>query len=177
MSIAGIAGSSLLDFAANTIHNRVQQFQQAFRQLGQDLTAGNLSAATTDFSKLQQPSTNSSTATSTGNVITQDFSQLSADLQANNITAAQQDLTKLQQDYQNQSTQSHHHHHHHGGPKASAAGEANQLLSQLGQSLQSGNLSVAQQAYTSLLQFFQQPVQDAWNQSSSAANTGISVNA
>jgi hypothetical protein len=46
-----------------------------------------------------------------------------------------------------------HHHHHVGGSGGSAI---HQLLSQLGQSLQSGNLTAAQQAYSTLLQEFQQ---------------------
>jgi hypothetical protein len=51
--------------------------------------------------------------------------------------------------------QMHHHHHHHGGG-GSQANAIDQMFQQLGQDLQSGQLSAAQQAYTSLQQELQQ---------------------
>jgi len=88
-----------------------------------------------------------------------DFNQLATDLKAGNTTAAQQDYAKIQQDFQSQhggQTQTHRHHHHHGGGGTGESNSIDQLLSQLGLALQSGNFSTAQQAYASLQQDFQQ---------------------
>jgi hypothetical protein len=60
----------------------------------------------------------------------------------------------IQNDVQNQSSQVHHHHHHHSG--GNEQNSISQTFSQLGQALQSGNLSAAQQAYSTLQQDFQQ---------------------
>ena len=78
---------------------------------------------------------------------------MAADLKAGNTTAAQQDYAKLQQDMQ---TQTPRHHRHHSASDANGSSEISQLFSQLGSALQSGNLSVAQQAYSTMLQDFQQ---------------------
>jgi len=159
VSVAGISNSNLFDYATTlNTQNRGQRLQE-FQQLGQDLQSGNLLAAQTDFSSLQQlqPQGSSSQTTSTNSVV-QDFTQLGQDLQSGNTTAAQQDYAKIKQDAQTQATQAHpHHHHHHGGGGGNAI---TQTLDQLGQALQSGNLSSAQQAYNSLEQEFQQFAQN-----------------
>jgi len=165
MSVSGIFSSSLTNYDTQSIQNRRQQVQQEFQQLGQDLQSGNLSAAQADFATLQQavpsqfvgptalsqPNPPSSSQSSTP--IAQEFSQLSQDLQSGNVAAAQKDYSTIQQDFQSQAGKTHHHHHGGGGSGESAM---SQLLSQLGQALQSGNLSAAQQAYSTLLQDFQQ---------------------
>jgi len=178
MSVVGILSSSLLNYAASSIQNRMQSARHEFQQLGQDLQSGNLAAAQSDFTTLQQmrPQSSSSSPAQGTNAITQDFNQLATDLKAGNTTAAQQDYAKLQQDFQSQGTQAHHHHHHHGGGGAdqSQSNAASQMFSQLGQALQSGNLSTAQQAYAALQHDIQQYAQ------SSASQTGassLSVNA
>jgi hypothetical protein len=157
MSVAGILSSlsnSLFDFNNSNVKNQRQQFQQEFQQLGQDLQSGNLSAAQTDFTTLQQsgPQANSSLSTQSNSPIAQDFKQLGQDLQSGNVSAAQQDYAKIQQDFQNQAAGKHAHHHHGGG----GGNAASQLLEQLGQDLQSGSLTAAQQAYNALQQDFQQ---------------------
>lgn len=177
MSVAGImssALSSLASYSAQSAQNQKQQFKQEFQQLGQDLQSGNLSAAQADFTSLQQAmpqsssnlsassissasSTSSSSAAQSSNSISGEFSQLSQDLQSGNLSAAQSDYAKIQHDFQSQGTQGHHHHHHHGGGGGQGGlGAISQTLDQLGQSLQGGNLSSAQQAYTSLQQEFSQ---------------------
>lgn len=157
MSVAGISSSNLFDYNTLSVNNKVQQFQQVFQQLGQDLQSGNLSAAQSDFAALQQSpaqASSSSSAPST-NPIAQDFKQLSQDLQSGNVSGAQQDYAKIQQDFQNLAAGSHGHHHHHGG--GGGGGSAiSQLLQQLGQELQSGDLSSAQQSYNALQQDFLQ---------------------
>ena len=160
MSVSGILSNSFLTSNAQAIHSRMLQFEQEFQQLGQDLQSGNVSAAQSDFSALQQsgPLANStSSSTQNTNPLTQDFNQLAQDLQAGNVSAAQQDYAKVQQDLQNQASQFHHHHHHFSTANiAGAQNEISQLFTQLGSALQAGSVSVAQQAYSSLLQDFQQ---------------------
>jgi len=182
MSVAGISSSSLFDYNTQSIQNKVQQFRQEFQQLGQDLQSGSLSAAQSDFATLQQsgPQTNPTSSSQSSNPIAQAFSQLSQDLQSGNISGAQQDYAKIQQDSQTQAGQAHGHHHHHGGGGGGTS-EITQLMDQLGQDLQSGNVSTAQQAYNSLLQDFQQFRQNGGTSSAQAlplsSSNGISVNA
>jgi len=171
MSVAGIFSSSLSAYNPQSIQGRMQQFQQEFQQLGQDLQSGNLSAAQSDFATLQQsaPQANSTASAQSSNPIVQAFNQLSTDLKSGNTAAAQQDYATIQQDFQNQGTQNqgaHHHHHHHGGG-GSQQNAISQMFQQLGQDLQSGQLSAAQQAYGSLQQEFQQ----------FAATNGVAVTA
>lgn len=183
MSVSGISSSSFFDYSTQNIHNTMQKFQpkflQEFQQLGQDLQSGNLSAAQADFATLQQlePQTNSTSSAQSSNSIAQEFNQLAQDLQSGNLTAAQKDYTTIQQDFQNQAAQGHHHHHHHGG--GTTANPISQLMDQLGQALQSGNLSAAQQAYSTLQQDFQSFTQsNGLSQASSpSSSNSVSVNA
>ena len=120
----------------STMSSELQQIQQDFKKLGQDLQSGNLSAAQSDFATLQQAmspaSSTSTTSTSqSSNPIAQAFNQLAQDLQAGNLTAAQNDYSTIQQDFQNQASQSHSHHHNHLG--GSQDSQASQLFAQLGQ--------------------------------------------
>jgi hypothetical protein len=92
-----------------------------------------------------------------------------------NLAGAQQDYTAIQQDFQQQSpaaTSAHHHHHHGSGGSSDPASQASldQLFSQLGQALQSGNLSTAQSAYASLQQDLA-PFASSTGASSSSANS------
>jgi sensor domain CHASE-containing protein len=185
MSVAGINSTNLLEYLNESVQsqtqtNPMQQMQQEFAQLGQDLQAGNLSAAQSDFATLQQasPMANAAAAVSTNtetsaNPIQQAFAQLGQDLQAGNTTAAQQDFATIQQDVQQQTAQSsssgqtegHHHHHHGGGGNSSAESAQDSAISsafdQLGQALQSGNLSSAQSLYSTLQQDFMQVGENA----------------
>jgi outer membrane protein assembly factor BamD (BamD/ComL family) len=155
--------------------SQLQQFQQEFQQLGQDLQSGNLSGAQSDFVTLQKdlPQANSTSTSQSNNPIAQAFNQLSQDLQSGNLTAAQQDYSTIQQDFQSQASQMHHHHHHSsgGGQESQVA----QLFGQLGQDLQSGNLSSAQSDFTSLQQLLQNNTGSGT--SSGSTYTGVSVNA
>jgi len=168
MSVSGILSSVIsnaLGSQTESVQGNRQQFQQEFQQLGQDLQSGNLSAAQSDFATLQQnappgsPLANLNSTTQGSNSLTNAFSQLSQDLQSGNLSGAQSDYSTIQQDFQNQgqSQGAHGHHHHHGGGGGGAEASAiSQEFQQLGQALQSGNLSNAQQAYTSLQQDFEQ---------------------
>lgn len=155
MSVAGILSTAAFSLGAQIFQNRAQKLKQEFQQLGQDLQSGNLSAAQGDFATIQKmkPQPPEGSSSQGADTIGQDFNQLATDLKSGQITAAQQDFTKLQQDFQGQSTQTHRHHHQ--APNNSSDAIA-QLFTQLGLALQSGNLSVAQQAYSTMLQDFQQ---------------------
>jgi len=174
MSVSGISSSSLFDFNTQAAQNKRQQFQQEFQQLGQDLQSGNLSAAQSDFAALEQlkPQTSSTASLSSNSPIAQAFQQLSQDLQSGNVSAAQQDFAKIQQDVQSEGAQGYHHHHHGGG--GSGPSGITQLLNQLGQALQSGNLSSAQQAYGTLQQDFQ-PLAQSNALPTQSSSSGVSV--
>jgi outer membrane protein assembly factor BamD (BamD/ComL family) len=179
MSVSGISSSNLFDFISQSVQTKAQQVQKEFQQLGQDLQSGNLSAAQSDFATLQQssPQANSTSSSQSSNPIAQAFNQLSQDLQSGNVSAAQQDYTTIQQDFQTQAAQAQGHHHHGGG--GGIASTISQEFTQLGQALQSGNLSSAQQAYSTLQQSFQQVVQNSVLQSLESSQSGsnsISVN-
>ena len=163
MAVSGILSSAVFGIGAQLLQSRMQKVHSEFQQLGQDLQSGNLSAAQSDFATLQQmrgQSSTSSTTQSSGS-ITQDFNQLSADLKAGNLTAAQKDFTTLQNDLQAQQPTMHHHHHHHHDGDSDGSNAIGQLFAQLGQALQAGSLSTAQQAYAALQQDFQQYAQVA----------------
>jgi outer membrane protein assembly factor BamD (BamD/ComL family) len=143
-------------------------------------------------------------AASPSTAISQDFAKLSIDLQYGNLTGAQADYNSILQSFQTQAAQSqgatgHHRHHHAGSSEASdssadststcsasattsstTSNPAAQSFTELGQALQSGNLSAARQAYSSLQQDFQQLTQASTSSGSSPAvngSTGISFNA
>ncbi len=158
----------------NGMFSQFEQVQQEFQQLGQDLTAGNLSAAQSDFANLQQDFQQivSTNTTQNSNPIAEAFTQLAQNLQSGNLSGAQQDYSTLQQDFQNEAARSHHH------SQGSGRGEQNQftqLFQQLGQDLQSGNLPGAQTTFNSL-QEFMQSITGQGNGSGSNF-PGVSVNA
>jgi len=153
MSIAGILNNSPFNFTPPTLTSSQPTFQKELQQLGQDLQAGNLSAAQSDFATLQQNSPTAAASSSTS--IAQAFSQLGKDLQSGNLSAAQQDFSTIHQDAQSHAAHGHHHHHHGGGGAGSSQNTLSQELALLGQDLQAGNLSAAQQAYNTVQQAFQ----------------------
>lgn len=132
-------------------------FGKGFAQLGQDLQAGNLQAAQADLSALQPAG-----GTGGGSLATA-FQQLAKDLQSGNLPGAQTDYSTIQQGIQ-QRQKSGVGHHHHGLPAGverdsstsnSSSTAVQELFAELGQSLQSGNVSAAQRAYSSLQQDLQ----------------------
>jgi len=155
MSVSGISSSNLFDLLeSSSAQSQKQHLQQEFQQLGKDLSAGNLSAAQSDFATLQKdaPSGTAAPSSQSGNPTAQAFQQLAQDLQSGNLSAAQQDFSTIQQDVQSQGGGHHHHSHSSSGAQQNPVAEA---FSELGQALQAGNLSAAQQAYTALQQDFQ----------------------
>jgi hypothetical protein len=148
-SIAMLGANALESMLSNSTQSRFQKYKQEFQQLGQDLQSGNVSKAESDLAALQPGAASSSSSSSSGtpSLISQGFNQLAQDLQSGNITAAQSDYATLQQDLQQRAGQTH---HHPSSSLSTAFTQLQQTLGQLGQSLQSGNLTGAQQAYTSL---------------------------
>ena len=193
MSILGIASTLLSQFGATAAQPKFQPSKQGFQQLGQDLQSGNLAQAQSDFASLQKnlpgqqsASTAASTATST---LTQAVAQLAQDLKSGNLAAAQSDIAAVQQDAQQASAVQgapHGHHHHHGTEGQDSTQSSSQqaaiqtLFSQLGQSLQTGNLSGAQQAYSTLQQDFLQSgfgggASSTGSSASASGNSGLNI--
>ena len=175
MSISGITSSNFFQSLDSTsLESNFQTFKKDFQQLGQDLQSGNLSQAQADFAAMESPTQPvSSSSQSSSTSLSSAFQHLATDLQSGNLTAAQSDYSTIQQDLQQQSSSVQHHHHHHHAPSQSSDSQnpINSLFSELGQALQSGNLSAAQAAYTSLQQEFEQLTPGA---SSSTSNSTTS---
>ena len=153
MSVLGIAASSIFQYLnSSSAQSNYQNFQKEFQQLGQDLSSGNLSQAQADFQALQPQAASSANTQNSTNPLTTAMNQLAADLQSGNLSAAQQDYSTLKQDMQQMSPLGGHRHHHHhaGSAQDSSQNPINQLFSQLGQALQSGSLSAAKVAYSTL---------------------------
>jgi hypothetical protein len=150
MSIASIFSRAFASSTAQLFHRPSQQSQQEFQQLGQDLKAGNLSAAQTDFATLQQLNGQTTGSTNTNNPIAQAFQQLSQDLQSGNLSAAQQALSSRISIIARSArtiiiiT----------GARSNRTRSIS-CFSSWDQELQSGNLSAAQQAYSTLSQDLQ----------------------
>lgn len=192
MSISGLATTALYNAYESTqaASNGQGSIQGEFQQLGQDLQSGNLTQAQQDFATLTQDfaavgqnnNTPNSANAQNNNPIAQAFSALGQDLQNGDLAAAQQDFATIQQDVQQQGASQTHHHHHHGGGGGQEQSQINQAFSALSQSLQSGDLSGAQSAFTTLQQDLQQLTQSGTSGNASAyasqsTGTGLNVTA
>lgn len=168
MFASGISSSSPLSQSVQNWQAQAQKIQNEFQQLGQDLQAGNLTQAQSDFSTLKQ---NISGPLQSNGTLAQAFSALGTALQSGNLAAAQKAYTAVQQDVQ-QTGQTHHHRHHGGGSAqtndSSTGSSLLQLFSTLGSTLQSGSLSAAQTAYSSLQEGL---TQLGWNSGAASQST------
>jgi len=144
ISAAGDLGQSIQNWLA-----KAQKVQSEFQKLGQDLQAGSLSQAQADFSVLSQ---NIANPLQSNSALAQAFSALGSALQSGNISAAQKAYSTLQQDWQQSGIGRHGHHSQATTNSSSSASTLPQVLSSLGNALQSGNLSAAQTAYATLQQ-------------------------
>jgi hypothetical protein len=109
-----------------------------------------------------------------------------AGFQAGNLSAAQQDFATIKQDFKSLNTQQSqasqdsesvegHSHHHLGGDESDSSFSS--LFSQLGKELQSGDLSSAQQTFSTLEQDFSSNSQQSGQTASDQASTSsVSVN-
>jgi|SRR5580704_7364452 hypothetical protein len=138
--MSGLSINSLNNYYQPSYTQSSSSSQNEFQSLGLALQSGNLSAAQTAFSALEQafqnqgqPSTStsgsagSSGSSASSNPITADLNSLATALNSGNLSAAQTSYTQLQQDMQAQGGG--HHHHHHGG--GGGGGEVQSLMSQL----------------------------------------------
>jgi hypothetical protein len=182
MSSIGMLGADILEsLVSSTRHGSSQKFKQDFQQLGQDLQSGNvtrgqadLTALQSDISSASTPSSSSSSSSSASPVTSQAFSQIAQDLQSGNLTAAQSDYANLQQGLKQGA--GHGHHHFHSAAASSGLTQAQDALAQLGQALQSGNLSAAQQAYTTFQADTAAFAPFAGSSSTGASSTGTGLN-
>jgi len=155
VSISGISSNSPLNLSLQSWQAKAQQVKSEFQQLGKDIQAGNISQAQSDFSTLSQ---NLPGSVQSNSSLSQSFSALGSALQSGNVSTAQQDYATLQQAIQqsSQGQQQHHHHHHTGNSSQSSNSSTQstwaQLFGSIGSDLQSGNLSAAQTAYSTLSQ-------------------------
>jgi hypothetical protein len=165
MSVAGISSTNV--FQPDYAQTNFKKVKSDFAQVGQDLQSGNLSQAQADFATLQKdlPQGQQTSSTST---VGQDFNNLAQALQSGNLSQAQQAFSTTQNDLQS-AGQAHHHHHHGGGGGHNSA--ISQDFTQLSQALQSGDLTSAQSAFSTL----QNDLQQYKNNSGSFAQNGTSA--
>jgi hypothetical protein len=118
MSISGIPSSS--NPYSVSAGNNNNPFRTDFTDLANALSSGNLSAAQSAFSAIQQlqpgrfgaaPSSTSAGSTGSTSPISADFAALGKALQSGDLNGAQAALKQLQQDL-GSARQAHHHHHH-----------------------------------------------------------------
>ena len=134
MSVAGI--TSINSTQLTNVQRNLQKVQNEFKQLGQDLQSGNLTQAQADFVTLSQA------LASPPNFVGPTALDKQAVTAAGSSPASPPNIvgpTALSQS----PSASHHRLHLH------------QALSQLGQALQAGNLSAAQQAFQTMSQIWQ----------------------
>jgi soluble cytochrome b562 len=177
MSVSGISSGSYVyqTQSSQDWQSQFQKIQTEFQQLGQDLQAGNLTQAQSDYTTLSQCISNTAQSDRSDS-LAQEFSALGQALQSGDLSAAQQAYSTIQQDMQ-QAVGHMHHHHHHGSSSQTSGSTSNSSLAQaftaLGQALQSGSLSAAQTAYTTLQQDLQML---GWNAASMAQSGSSTVN-
>ncbi len=153
MTVNSISSSNVSQINdARYYQDQLQKLRSGVQQLGADLQAGNLSQAQSDYALLSQNASGSQS-----NTLNQDFTALGQALQSGNLSDAQTADTTLLQDLQ----KSHHHHHHHshstnGQATTPQSNPIVQAFDTLGKALQWGDLSTAQQAYSTIVQDLQQ---------------------
>lgn len=162
MSVIGIASAGLSQLAS--IQHHFQTVRGEFKQVGQDLQAGNLTQAQTDFVTLSQ---SLATQLAGNSPVAKALNAMGQALQAGNLTAAQEAYASMPPNMVGPNAVSHHAH-------AGTASSFTQALNQLGQALQSGNLAAAQQAFSAMQQTWQQMEANGSSVSSGVAVPSIS---
>ena len=154
MSVAGITSINSTQLA--NVQQNLQKVQNEFKQLGQDLQSGNLTQAQADFVTLSQSLSSPPTfvgPTALGN-------------QAGTGSSPANPPNIVGPTAQTHSASASHHRVH-----------LRQALNQLGQALQAGNLSAAQQAFTTMSQIWQQFTSSTSNSASGTQATPVNVTA
>jgi hypothetical protein len=153
--------------------------QNEFKQLSQDVQAGNLTAAQEDYATLSKSGPLSNPNSS--NPLVQDLQAVGKALQAGDIQGAQAAFSTFQSAVQQQGV--HHRgrgaHHDHGNATVSDASQQTdplaQALTTLQQALQSNNLSGAQSAFATIQQDLQQAGFSFGSASTSGGNTATAA--
>ncbi len=148
MSVAGIASAGLSQLAS--LQHNYQQVRSEFKQLGQDLQSGSLTQAQTDFVTLSQSAASQFSGNSP---VAKTLNSLGQALQSGNLSAAQQAFASLPSNLVGPCAVPH---SAHAGSVSAQQSAFSQALSQMGQALQSGNLTAAQQAFSAMQQGWQQ---------------------
>lgn len=155
--IAAIAGGSSQRCA---LQNQYLQVRNQFKQLGQDLQAGNLSKSQSDFVTLSQAAASQLGGSSP---IAQALNNIGKALGSGDLASAQQAFSLVAEVGASAVP-----HRSHVPPMGS---KLTQSLDQLGQALQSGNLSAAQQAFAAVRKVWQQESDLTVTPSTSATQT------
>jgi outer membrane protein assembly factor BamD (BamD/ComL family) len=161
------------DQYVSTGQNPIQQALEDYTQLGSDLQSGNLTAAQSDYSALNQLVQAYQGPSSSDAAIQTDFATLGQDLQSGNLSQSQSDFTQLQSDL-NAATQT-------AAaatssattPEPNPAQQVRQDYGQLASALQSGSLTDAQAAFAALEQALQ--TQSGSSSTSTPASTTSST--
>jgi hypothetical protein len=161
------------------------RFRVSFSSWGRTSNQGISARCSKTIARLapELPSGQSSTtgANSSTSTLAKAYQALGQDLQAGNLPAAQQDLATIQQSAQQGAGEAHGHRcHPHGGSVSQQTSALQQDFGALGQALQAGNVSSAQQVYASLHSYLQSAFPElaaTGNSTSSRANgTSSAIN-
>jgi cob(I)alamin adenosyltransferase len=201
MSVTGISSSSALSellhaqnsqaqnaqaqSSQNSQSNNLQQVQEDFNSLGQDLGSGNLTQAQQDFSTLkslltsaQAQATASSSSTSaissSNSPVQQAWDQLQQDLQSGDLGGAQQDYFNLMQALQDMGGLQYERSRQYRA-NSEQAEAVQQDFSSLGQALGTGNLANAQSAFASLKQDLQEYSAAGYSANSTNTSAGSAM--
>ena len=164
MLISGV--SHILHATSTAAPVQPQALQQVFQELEQAAAQPSFVASATPQGTFLAPPS--------GSPIAQLLAQFSQSSPTGNAPATQQDFS-APQSVPSQTTQAQPHHHHHGGGGGNNA--LSQLFEQLGQDLQTGNLSEAQQASGALALDLPQTSQASGTLAEQSSANGISATA
>ena len=155
MSISGISSSTNAHYQDPM--SQLQSVRQDFSSLTTSLASGDLTGAQNAFATLMQDlggntSAQSGQQTGAPSQLDTDLTTLGNALNSSSgdLTAAQKAFATLLQDLKAGGL--HHHHHHHTGRAQNTTGSLDTDLTTLGNALQSGDLTGAQNAFATLLQ-------------------------
>jgi len=181
MSVSAISGALVSHFMpsghSGHSHGKSQQIKSDFEQLADDLESGNLTGAQQDVSALGQdiPATQQGSS----NPMLKSLGNVGQDLQSGNLSSAKQDFATLQSSVQQAwALRPGSHTRVHTVPSGAGLGGATlgQDFDALKQALQLGNISSAQQAYSTLQTDMQQSLPGFMSGSSgSSSSSGTSA--
>ncbi len=153
-------------YVASQGQNPVEQALQDYTQLASDLQSGNLTAAQSDYTNLQQLVQAYQGPAKSDSAIQSDFATLGQDLQSGNLTQAQSEFSQLQSDLTSAAQ-----------PQTqNPVRQVRQDYGQLASALQSGNLTDAQSAFAALEQALQTQSGTASTASSTTSTNNTPTN-